>query len=38
VRLRARFGQLLREEIAATVPGRDGIDDEVAELFNALGG
>jgi RNA polymerase sigma-70 factor (ECF subfamily) len=37
-RLRARFGQILREEIAATVSDPDQVDDEVADLFNALAG
>lgn len=35
-RLRQRFGQLLREEIAQTVDASEGIEDEVRQLFDAL--
>jgi RNA polymerase sigma-70 factor (ECF subfamily) len=35
-RLRRRYGQLLREEIAATVNDPNEIDDEIQSLFTAL--
>lgn len=35
-RLRRRFGERLREEIAQTVPSEEQIDDEVRALFEAL--
>src|SRR5262245_54500244 len=35
-RLRQRFRARLREQIAATVDGPDGIDDEIRHLFAAL--
>ena len=35
-RLRQRFGELLREEIAQTVSGPEEVDDEVKALFAAL--
>jgi RNA polymerase sigma-70 factor (ECF subfamily) len=37
-RLRRRYGLLLREEIAATVGDEAQIDDEIRDLFSALGG
>jgi RNA polymerase sigma-70 factor (ECF subfamily) len=37
-RLRRRFAQVLREEIAHTVTGPEEIDDEIRNLFAALGG
>jgi RNA polymerase sigma-70 factor (ECF subfamily) len=36
-RLRRRYGALLREEIANTVAQPAEIDDEIRELFSALG-
>ena len=36
-RLRRRYGELLRQEIAATLADPDGIDDEIRDLFAALG-
>lgn len=36
-RLRRRYGVLLREEIAATVAQPDDVEDEIRELFDALG-
>jgi RNA polymerase sigma-70 factor (ECF subfamily) len=36
-RLRERLGALIREEIAATVAGPAEIDDEIRDLFSALG-
>lgn len=36
-RLRRRFGDLLREEIAQTVPSVDEVDDEIRYLFRVLG-
>lgn len=36
-RLRRRFGDLLRKEIAQTVPSADQIDDEIRYLFRVLG-
>ena len=36
-RLRRRFGELLRAQIASTVETPDQIDDEIRELFAALG-
>jgi RNA polymerase sigma-70 factor (ECF subfamily) len=35
-RLRRRYGELLREEIAKTVTQPDEIEDEIRELFAAL--
>jgi RNA polymerase sigma factor (sigma-70 family) len=35
-RLRQRFGELLREEIAQTVETPEEIDDEIRDLFDAL--
>ena len=35
-RMRARFGHLLRHEIAETVAGPEQIDEELAHLFQAL--
>jgi len=35
-RLRKRYREVLREEIAQTVAGEEEIDDEIRELFNAL--
>ncbi len=37
-RLRKRFGALLREEIGETVATPAEVDDEIRELFRALGG
>jgi RNA polymerase sigma-70 factor (ECF subfamily) len=37
-RLRERFRQLLRDEIAQTVSTEAEIDDEIRDLFRALGG
>ena len=36
-RLRRRFGQVLRDEIAETVAGEDAIDDEVRHLLMIIG-
>jgi len=36
-RLRRRYGALLREEIAATVARPDDVEDEIRDLFAALG-
>ncbi len=36
-RLRRRFGDLLRKEIAQTVPSADQVDDEIRYLFRVLG-
>ena len=36
-RLRRRFRELLREDIAQTVAGPDDVDDEIRHLFAALG-
>jgi hypothetical protein len=36
-RLRRRYGVLLREEIAATVSEPADVEDEIRELFSALG-
>ena len=36
-RLRRRYGELLRQEIAATLADPDEIDDEIRDLFTALG-
>jgi RNA polymerase sigma-70 factor (ECF subfamily) len=36
-RMRQRYGELLREEIAQTVGGPDEVEDEVRALFAALG-
>lgn len=36
-RLRQRYRELLRAEIAQTVEGPDNVEDEVRELFTALG-
>ena len=35
-RLRRRFGELVREQIAQTVESPEEIDDEIRELFAAL--
>lgn len=35
-RLRRRYGELLRQEIAATVTGPSEVDDEIRDLFAAL--
>jgi hypothetical protein len=35
-RLRQRYGELLREEIAATVDGPDAVEDELRSLIAAL--
>ncbi len=35
-RLRKRYGELVREEIAETVGGRDDVDEELASLIAAL--
>ena len=35
-RLRNRYRQLLREEIARTTDGSDEIEDEIRSLFTAL--
>jgi RNA polymerase sigma-70 factor (ECF subfamily) len=35
-RLRKRYRQLLREEIAKTLNEGDSIEDEIRELFQAL--
>jgi hypothetical protein len=35
-RMRQRYGELLREEIAQTVTGTDDIEDEIHSLFQAL--
>jgi len=35
-RLRRRYREVLREEIARTVDGPEAIDDEIRELFAAL--
>jgi RNA polymerase sigma-70 factor (ECF subfamily) len=35
-RLRQRYGELLREEIAGTVPGEEEVDEELRFLFQAL--
>jgi RNA polymerase sigma-70 factor (ECF subfamily) len=35
-RLRRRFAQVLREEIAHTVAGPEEIDDEIRTLFAAV--
>ena len=35
-RLRRRFGQLLRSEIAHTVAGPDEVDDEIRYLFAVI--
>jgi len=36
-RLRRRYGELLRQEIAATLADPDEVDDEIRDLFAALG-
>jgi RNA polymerase sigma-70 factor (ECF subfamily) len=36
-RMRRRYGELLREEIAQTVGGPDEVEDEIRALFAALG-
>jgi RNA polymerase sigma-70 factor (ECF subfamily) len=36
-RLRRRYGILLRQEIAATVDDPADVDDEIRDLFTALG-
>jgi hypothetical protein len=35
-RLRRRFGELVREQIAQTVDDPEAVDDEIRELFAAL--
>jgi RNA polymerase sigma factor (sigma-70 family) len=35
-RMRKRYGELLREEIAQTVDGPDEVDDEIQNLFSIL--
>jgi RNA polymerase sigma-70 factor (ECF subfamily) len=35
-RLRRRFGELVRRQIARTVENPDEVDDEIRELFAAL--
>ena len=37
-RLRARFGELVRDEVAGTLEQPDDVADELRELFDALGG
>jgi len=37
-RLRKRYRELLREEVAATVEKESEVDDEISRLFQALGG
>jgi RNA polymerase sigma-70 factor (ECF subfamily) len=37
-RLRRRYRELLREEIAQTVASPEEVDDEIRSLFAALGG
>lgn len=37
-RLRRRYREILRDEIAATVDSPDEVDDELNGLFEALGG
>jgi RNA polymerase sigma-70 factor (ECF subfamily) len=37
-RLRRRYRELLRDEIAQTVTSDDQIDEEIRDLFAALGG
>jgi RNA polymerase sigma-70 factor (ECF subfamily) len=37
-RLRKRLGQILREEVRATVPSEADIDDEIRSLFRAVRG
>lgn len=37
-RLRKRYRELLREEVAATVENGNEVDDEIGRLFQALGG
>ena len=37
-RLRRRYGELLRQEIAATVADPAEVDGEIQDLFAALGG
>ena len=37
-RLRRRYGQLLRDEIAHTVDNPDDVEDEIRDLFKALSG
>jgi RNA polymerase sigma-70 factor (ECF subfamily) len=36
-RLRRRFGELVREQIERTVANPKEVDDEIRELFEALG-
>jgi RNA polymerase sigma-70 factor (ECF subfamily) len=36
-RLRRRYRELLRAEIADTTDGPEGVDDEIRDLFAALG-
>jgi RNA polymerase sigma-70 factor (ECF subfamily) len=36
-RLRQRYGEVLREQIAATLDGPESIEDEIRSLFTALG-
>ena len=37
-RLRKRYGELLRDEIAQTVTSDEQVDEEIRDLFDALGG
>jgi RNA polymerase sigma-70 factor (ECF subfamily) len=37
LRMRRRFAELLREEIARTVAAPDEIDEEIRSLFAAVG-
>jgi RNA polymerase sigma-70 factor (ECF subfamily) len=36
-RLRRRFREVLRERVAATIGDPAGVDEEIHELFKALG-
>ena len=36
-RLRKRYRELLRDEVAHTVASLDEVDDEIGRLFDALG-
>jgi RNA polymerase sigma-70 factor (ECF subfamily) len=36
-RLRSRYGELLRDEVAQTVGAADDVEQELRELFEALG-
>jgi len=37
-RMRRRYAQLVRDEIAQTVPGAADVEDEIRHLFAALAG